>query len=139
MAPMTGDRGDARVIETQVGRFELLEPGIIFWKVAFAATLDEDSAGEAAAAAKALASGQPVVILADARELGFADRKARDVFADSDIEGRVATAVIVSNRVVRYLAEQYARQTEGRRPFAVFNSERDAIDWAGEQLRRATD
>ena len=65
----------------------------------------------------------------------FADRKARDVLAGTDIEGLVATGVIVSNRVVRYLAEQYARQTEGRRPFKIFNVESEAIEWANEQLR----
>ncbi len=127
--------GEDRAIETRVGRFELIEPGIIFWTVSFAATLDGDSAGEAAAAAKTLASGEPVVILADARGLGFADRKARDVFAGTDIEGLVATGVIVSNRVVRYLAEQYARQTEGRRPFEIFNVESAAVEWATDQLR----
>jgi hypothetical protein len=132
---MTGHGSGDRVIDTQVGRFELIDPGIIFWRVTFATTLDGDSAGEAAAAAKVLASGAPVVIVADASGLGFADRKARDVFAGTDIEGLVATGVIVSNRVVRYLAEQYARQTEGRRPFKIFNVESEAIEWANEQLR----
>jgi hypothetical protein len=132
---MSEDRSAERVIETRVGRFELIEPGIIFWRVSFAATLDGDSAGAAAAAAKALASGEPVVILADASGLGFADRKARDVFAETDIDGLVATGVIVSSRVVRYLAEQYARQTEGRRPFEIFNFESAAVEWATDQLR----
>ena len=132
---MSGGPNDARPIDTGVGRFELRADGVIFWEVAFGSTINENSAREAAAAAKALASGKPVVIIADARGLGFADRKARDVFADAKIEGRVATGVIVSSRVVRYLAEQYARQTEGRRPFRIFDSEGDAIEWASEQLR----
>ena len=135
---MTGDpHDDARPIDTGVGRFELRSNGVIFWNVAFGSTIDENSAREAAAAAKALVSGDPVVIIADARGLGFADRKARDVFADADIGGRIATGVIVSSRVVRYLAEQYARQTEGKRPFRIFNSESDAIEWASDQLRHA--
>ncbi len=134
---MTGGSNDARPIDTGVGRFELRADGVIFWKVAFGSTIDENSAREAEAAAKALASGDPVVIIADARELGFADRKARDVFADAEIEGNVATGVIVSSRVVRYLAEQYARQTEGKRPFAIFNVESAAVEWANEQLRNA--
>ena len=133
---MTGGPGDARPIETGVGRFELRADGVIFWSVSFGSTIDENSAREAAAAAKALASGEPVVIIADARQLGFADRKARDVFADAEIEGRVATGVIVSSRVVRYLAEQYARQTEGKRPFRIFNTESEAVTWAHDQLRR---
>ena len=132
---MTGDSNDIRPIDTGVGRFELRADGVIFWRVAFGSTIDENSAREAAAAAKAMASGAPVVIIADARGLGFADRKAREVFADAEIEGRVATGVIVSSRVVRYLAEQYARQTEGKRPFRIFNSEREAIEWASEHLR----
>jgi hypothetical protein len=137
---VTGDGGAARVIETQVGRFELIEPGIIFWRVAFASSLDGYSAGEAASAAEALASGEPVVILADASGLGFADRKARDVLAEANIEGLVATGVIVSSRVVRFLAEQYARQTEGRgRAFEIFNAESVAMAWASEQLGRATE
>ena len=120
-----------------MGRFELRDNGVIFWKVAFGSTLDENSAREAGAAAKALASGGPVVIVADARGLGFADRKARDVFAGTDIDGLVATGVIVSSRVVRYLAEQFARQTEGKRPFRIFRLENEAIHWAGDQLRRS--
>lgn len=134
---MTGRSGAPRPIETGVGRFELRASGVIFWKVAFGSTIDENSAREAAAAAKALASGAPMVIIADARGLGFADRKARDVFADAGIEGRIATGVIVSSRVVRYLAEQYARQTEGKRPFRIFNSESEAIEWASDQLLSA--
>lgn len=133
---MTGGPGDASVIHTGVGRFELRADGVIFWQVAFGSTIDENSAREAAAAAKTLASGRPVVIIADARGLGFADRKARDIFADTDIEGRLATGVIVSSRVVRYLAEQYGRQTAGKRPFRIFNSESEAIEWASEQLDR---
>ena len=132
---MTGHGSGDQVIDIQVGRFELIDPGIIFGRVTFATTLDGDSAGAAASAAKALASGAPVVILAHASGLGFADRRARDVFAGTDIEGLVVTGVIVSNRVVRYLAEQYARQTEGRRPFEILNVESEAIEWANEQLR----
>lgn len=135
LEPVTGD--GAQEIETGVGRFELRGNGIIFWKLSFGSTLDEGSAMEAAEAAKALAFGGPVVIIADARELGFADRRAREVLGDAEIEGRVATGVIVSSRVVRYLAEQYARQTAGRRPFEIFNHEGPAIEWANEQLERA--
>ena len=116
-----------RTIDTPLGQFELLQGGVIFWTVALVTVLDERMAKQAYASVGALAPGDPVSIIGDARGLGFADRKSRDVLAASEIPGRVATGVIVSSAVIRVLANQYAKQV-GDRPFRVFSSEAEAIE-----------
>lgn len=126
-----------RSVETSVGIFELLEGGVLFWTVSFGAVLDERTARHAYDAASALASGEPVAIVADARELGFANRRARELLGESQIEGRVATAVIVRGAVIRFLAEQYARRVGETRPFEIFEDEVEAIGWAIDRVRDA--
>lgn len=123
-------------IETQLGTFELLEGGVIFWTVALGTVLDERAAKAAYDSVAALASGQPIAIIGDARGLGFADRKSRDLLAASDIPGRVATGVIVSSAIIRVLANQYAKQV-GDRPFLIFSSEAEAIAWGMKQVALA--
>ena len=135
MAEASSRRNIGR-IETDLGPFELLEGGVIFWTVSFGTVLDEVTAKKAYEAVAALASGDPVAIIGDARGLGFADRKSRELLAASEIPGRVATGVIVSNAVVRFLANQYAKQV-GDRPFRVFGSETDAIEWGLAQVAAA--
>jgi hypothetical protein len=130
-------RRPLRSIDTPLGEFELLDGGVIFWTVAFGTVLDEATATEAYAAVRELASGGPVAIIGDARGLGFADRKARDLLASSQIDGRVGTGVIVGNPVVRFLAKQYARRVGSQRPFRVFDSETDAIEWGVRLVRNA--
>ena len=120
-------------IDTPLGQFELLEGGVIFWTVALGTVLDERTARQAYDSVAALASGEPIAIIGDARGLGFADRKSRDLLAASQIPGRVATGVIVSSAVIRVLANHYAKQV-GDRPFQVFSSEADAIEWGVEQV-----
>jgi hypothetical protein len=133
----TPRRRALKSIDTPLGTFELLEGNVIFWTVALGTVLDERTAREAYASVGALASGEPVAIIGDARGLGFADRKARDVLAASEIPGRVATGVIVSSAVIRVLANQYAKQV-GDRPFQVFSSEADAIEWGLEQVQQVS-
>lgn len=135
---MDSDRHVLEGIETQLGRFELLDRGVVFWTVALGTVLDEQTAQSAYESVAGLASGQPIAIIGDARGLGFADRKARDVLAASEIPGRVATGVIVSSAVIRVLANQYAKQI-GDRPFRVFSSEAEAIAWGREQVALATE
>ena len=124
-------------IDTPLGRFDLLDGGVIFWTVAIGTVLDEATAAAAYDAVRALASGGPVAIIADARGLGFADRTARDLLAASRIEGRVGTGVIVGNPVVRFLAGQYARRIGSERPYRIFDSEAAALDWAADLVRDA--
>lgn len=131
------ERRPLRTIETPVGPFDLLEGGIVFWTVSFGSVIDERMARKAYEATLDLAEGGRVAIVVDARGLGFADRGARDLLADTEIEGRVSTAVVVAGRIVRWLANQYARQVEGRRLIRIFNAEGEAIAWSLEQLRKA--
>lgn len=137
MSDPRDDHHPLQRIETPLGPFELLEGGVVFWTVAGGTVLDERTAVEAYDAVRALASGEPIAIIGDARGLGFADRKARDLLADSRIEGRVATGVIVANPVIRFLANQYAKQIGDKRAFRVFGSTHDAINWGAEQVRLA--
>ena len=126
-----------KTIESPLGPFELLEGGVLFWTVSPGTYLDDQTAQEAYDAVNALAPGDPVAIIGDARELGFANRKAREMLSRSQIEGRVATGVIVSNPIIRFLANQYGRKVNETRLFKVFSTETDAISWAAEQVRRA--
>lgn len=131
------ERLPLRSLETALGTFELLEGGVLFWTVEVGTFLDETAAREAYAAVNALAPGDPIAIIGDARRLGFADRHARDLLASSEIEGRVATGVIVASRPIRFLANQYAKQV-GDRAFEVFESESEAIAWGAERVRAAS-
>lgn len=136
MAEATSRRSIGRIV-TDLGTFELLEGGVIFWTVSLGTVLDEETAQKAYEAVAALASGAPVAIIGDARGLGFADRKSRDLLAASEIPGRVATGVIASNAVVQFLANQYAKLVRDR-PFRVFGSETDAIEWGLQQVEAAS-
>ncbi len=126
-------------IDTSLGPFELLEGGVIFWTVSLGTVLNEQTAREAYRSVSALASGEPVAIIGDARGLGFADYRARGMLADSEIEGRVATGIVVSSRVIRFLANQYAKQVSRTRTIQVFDRPSDAIEWGAEQVRLATE
>jgi hypothetical protein len=131
------ERTPLRSVETPLGRFDLLEGGVLFWTVSTGTVLDRTTAQEAYDTVNALAPGDPIAIIGDARGLGFADRGARELLANSSIEGRVATGVIASNRMIRFLANRYAKQV-GDRAFGVFDSEPEAIAWAAEQVQIAS-
>ncbi len=124
-------------IETPLGPFERLEGGVIFWTVSLGTVLDEDTAQRAYDAVVALAPGDPVAIIGDARALGFADFRARKLLSESEIHGRVATGVVVSNRVIRFLADQYAKQVGRTRTIRVFDDPGQAIEWGAAEVRRA--
>jgi hypothetical protein len=128
-----------QTIDTPLGLFELLEGGVIFWTVSLGTVLNAQTAEEAYASVNALASGDPVAIFGDARGLGFADYRARRMLAESEIDGRVATGIVVSNRVIRFLANQYARQVGRTRPVRVFDVPAEAIEWGAEKVRMAVE
>lgn len=128
-------RRSLETIETSLGPFELLEGGVIFWTVSPGTVLNEETARAAYASVSALASGDPVAIIGDARGLGFADFRARRMLADSEIDGRVATGVVVSNRVIRFLANQYAKQVGRTRTIRIFDMPAEAIEWGAEHVR----
>ena len=130
-------RRSLRTIETPLGPFELLEGGVIFWTVSLGIVLNEETAREAYTAVTALTSGDPVAIIGDARGLGFADHRARRWLADSDVDGRVATGIVVSSRVIRFLANQYAKQVSRTRTIRIFDRPDEAIEWGAEQVRLA--
>jgi hypothetical protein len=79
-----------------------------------------------------------VAIIGDARNLGFADKDARSILAESEVPGRVATGVVISSPVVRVLANLYATQVGRRRPFRVFDSEQEAISWGAAQVLQSS-
>ncbi len=134
---MRNGRSVLRTVETSLGPFELLDGGVIFWTVSHGTVLDEETARSAYESVASIAPGEPVAIIGDARGLGFADYRARKMLSESEIEGRVATGVVVSSRVIRFLANRYAAQVGSSRVICVFDDASEAIEWGAAQVRLA--
>ncbi len=127
-----------RTVESPIGTMELLEGGVIWHELEFAADVRHADALEVLRLTADLAAGQPVVVVVDMRKIGFADEDSRRTFSKFDADGvEVATALLVRGTVARFLAKRFTERTPPPRPTRMFESEREALEWAFEQLGSA--
>lgn len=81
-----------------------------------------------------LAAGEPVAVVVDMRDLGYADRDVRMAFGD-DLDGiEAATALLVSPALSAGLASLFSKFQAGPRPVEIFTDEAEAISWARDQV-----
>lgn len=93
--------------------------------------VSEDAARGVHEAVKRLTGGTAVPAVVDLREVGYASRDARDMFA-APPEGanESATALVVRSRASQVMASLFMKFSRPDRPVKVFHSDEPAIEWA---------
>ncbi len=97
-----------------------LDPGVV---------VAAEHAEEVRRVAAALTGGSPFSAVVDMRDIGFADRKAREVFGGEE-EGLAAVAFLVESEMSAGLAGMFVRFRDHDYPMEVFTDEKKALDWA---------
>lgn len=115
--------------QTPIGEMRLAAPGVVIHRLNEGVTVTEADAELVKQATADMAAGEPVVVIVDMRDVGFADRDARDGFRDvSGVE--VGTALLTDRGFSQKLAGLFTKYSEPTRPVEVFHREADAIAWA---------
>ncbi len=81
---------------------------------------------------QAVADG-PYVVVAEASELAYFDREAREFLATDRNKLQLAIAVIVGARISKYVVERWQADHDIDRPVATFHDPAKAFDWARKQ------
>ena len=115
---------------TAIGRVSL-EDGIMHHQVNADTVVTEGLARRAVEQLSMFASGLEVPAVVDIRGVRFADRAARDVFAE-DLDFEIATAIVVESSLSRNLGNLYLRVSRPTRPTRLFGSLEEATQWASE-------
>lgn len=126
--------GDTVEMRSPIGSMEL-DAGVIVHTIDEGAIVDSKAALGVLEVTRMLAKGKPVAVIVDLRNVGFADKGSRSMFATDPAGGvEVATALLAGPRVSRFLADLFVRQAPAR-PTSVFEDMAAARAWAEEQLR----
>lgn len=115
---------------TPIGEMRLVAPGVAIHRLNEGVSVTEADVSLVQEATIDLAGGEPVVVIVDMRDVGFADRDARDAFGESAGGVEVATALLTDRGFSERLAGLFTRYSEPTRPVEVFHTEADAIAWA---------
>jgi hypothetical protein len=114
---------------------QLFDDGVIVHTIDEGAVVDAKAAAGVLETTKLLAKGRPVSVVVDLRNVGFADKGSRSMFASDPAGGvEIATALVASARVSQFLADLFLRE-EPIRPTSVFEDPGAARTWAAEQVR----
>ncbi len=127
--------GDTVELRSPIGVMQLFDDGVIVHTIDEGAIVDATVAAGVLDATRMLARGKPVSVVVDLRNVGFADKRSRNMFATDPAGGvEVATALVASERVSQFLADLFLREAPTR-PTSVFEDPGVARTWAAEQLR----
>ena len=127
--------GDTVELRSPIGVMQLLDDGVIVHTIDEGAVVDSKAAAGVLEATQMLANGKPVSVVVDLRNVAFADKGSRSMFASDPAGGvEVATALVASARVSQFLAGLFVREQPAR-PTSVFEDPTAAKAWAAEQLR----
>lgn len=122
-------------LRSPIGAMELFEDGVIVHTIDEGAIVDTEAAAGVLETTRMLADDEPVAVVVDLRNVGFADKSSRSMFASDPAGGaEVATALVASARVSRFLADLFLRELPAR-PTLVFEDVTAAREWAAQQLR----
>lgn len=127
--------GDTVELRSPIGLMQLFDDGVIVHTIDEGAIVDSKVAAGVLEATRVLANGRPVSVVVDLRNVAFADRGSRSMFAADPAGGlEVATALVASERVSQFLADLFIRE-KPLRPTSVFEDPTAAREWAADQLR----
>lgn len=126
---------DVVELRSPIGVMQLFDDGVIVHTIDEGAIVDPKVAAGVLEATRMLARGKPVAVVVDLRDVGFADKDSRNMFATDPAGGvEIATALVASARVSQFLADLFVREGPTR-PTSVFEDPAPARAWAAEQLR----
>jgi hypothetical protein len=124
-----------RQAHSPIGVMQLFEDGVIVHTLDVGAHIDERAANEVEALTAELADGRRVGVVVDMRQVAFADRDARDIFAREDAGGvEVATALVVGPALPEFLANRWVADSKPDRSTALFDTVDEAAEWVRAQL-----
>ena len=127
--------GETVELRSPIGMMQLFDDGVILHTIDEGAIVDSKAALGVLEATQVLSNGRPVSVVVDLRNVGFADRGSRSMFATDPAGGvEVATALVASARVSQFLADLFLKEKPAR-PTSVFEDPMEARAWAAEQLR----
>lgn len=122
-------------LRSPIGLMQLFDDGVIVHTIDEGAIVDAKAAAGVLEATQMLAKGEPVSVVVDLRNVGFADKGSRNMFATDPAGGvEVATALVASARVSQFLAELFVKERPAR-PTSVFQDPAAARAWAADQRR----
>jgi hypothetical protein len=131
--------GDVVELRSPIGLMQRFDDGVIVHTIDEGAIVDSKSAAGVLDATRMLADGKPVSVVVDLRNVGFADKGSRTMFATDPSGGvEIATALVTSARVSQFLAGLFLKEKPSR-PTEVFEDPVAARAWAAEQLRSHLD
>ena len=108
-----------------------LEDGIMHHRIHPETTITASLAHRTVDSLADYAGGRKRPAVVDIRGVTFADREARDVFAD-DLEFETATALVVDSNLSKNIGNLYLRLSRPSRPTRLFVSPDEATQWAKE-------
>lgn len=130
--------GEPIEMRSPIGVMQLLD-GVIVHTIDEGAIVTSIAAAGVIEVTRMLADRKPVAVVVDLRNVGFADKGSRNMFATNPAGGvEVATALVANARVSQFLADLFLRE-ELTRPTSVFEDLTAARAWAAEQLRNHLD
>jgi hypothetical protein len=106
-----------------------IDTGILWHRIRPNTVITEDQARASIADMANLVGDTHLPAIVDIRGVEFADKEARDVFAN-EVPFEVATAIIVDSVVSKGLGNIYLKVSRPSRPTRLFTSETAAEEWA---------
>ena len=120
----------SKEIRTPVGAMWIDEGGLLWHRLDPGVVVRAEHAARIRQATAALTGGRPVRAVVDISGVEFANRSARDAFAQPlDESNEVATAVIVKSAVARALGTLFLKLSRPSRPVRLFLDETEGAEW----------
>jgi hypothetical protein len=116
--------------DTTVGK-AWIEAGVLWHRIDGALPITEQLARTTVAELSRFVGDREMPAVVDIRGVQFADREARDVFAN-EVHFETATAIIVESAMSKGLGNIYLKVSRPKRPTRLFTSVHEAREWAFE-------
>ncbi len=117
-------------VTTPIGTMWMAD-GVLWHRIRPGVVVDAAAAEEVSRITAELTGGDPVPTVIDVRDVAFAEREARDLFAREGDELEVATVLIVTPGTPgAALAELWRTHSNPARPVAVVRTPEEAAEWA---------
>ena len=117
-------------IRTPVGMMWLDEAGLLWHRLDHGVTVRVEHLAGIHEAVSTVSNGKPVRAVVDISGVQFADRAARDGFAQPiDDSNEVATAVVVDSAISRAMGTLFLKLSRPSRPVQLFLDEDEAVRW----------
>jgi hypothetical protein len=114
-----------------IGEMVLRDDGVLVHTLDVGALVDRRVAAQVVHDTEVLAAGAPIAVVVDLRNVAYADRESRRLFATNTAGGvEVATALVVGAKVPEFLAAQWVGESDLNRPASVFWDIEEATSWA---------